>query len=274
MNLRICRKLPAMLMASALCLFPAACGRADVEPQPAKISYYDDDRNLVSVTSYVYDDMGNLLTLDEGDADSDASYYHLERAYEYDKKGNMLSYSEDQSGLAARVDSDHTCEYTYDDDGNCLTETYIDKHGSVNHVYEYEYDDDGRLLRQTNLNGEGTVTNVIDYECDAAGNITKETNTMMPSGMLYYCNEYAYDEYGNIIFEISSTDWGINSGTVYSYVYDDDGNILVKTGASYDDPDNIEYRYEYTYDDDGNMLTKTYYELGEDPYTLYYVYEY
>jgi RHS repeat-associated protein len=144
-------------------------------------------------------------------------------------------------------------EYQYDPAGQLLHLINWAPSRAVNSRFDYEYDDDrghhvcydalGRRTCVVTLDGR------TDYQYDLTGQLTGVT---LPNGRTI---EYHYDAAGNRTFVIDNgvrTDYVTNNldqytsiGTV-SYVYDPDGNLIVKRDAN--------QVSTYTYNDDNQLL--------------------
>ena len=149
--------------------------------------------------TYVYDEDGNLIEEAYTDTYWGESWTNT---YEYDEDGNLVSetYESDWDGDGVSDDpssiptpmtkmetlvsesyssdwdgdgiADDSYAYTYDADGNILSETYE----SDGEMYHFEYDADGNLLTEEygyDLDGDGIVdeSDSYHYGYDADGNL-------------------------------------------------------------------------------------------------------
>jgi RHS repeat-associated protein len=164
-----------------------------------------------------------------------------------------------------------TWEYTYDADGNLLTET--DPAGVVT---EYTYTAEGDVETVIDLGGDRTETNVynaqglitevrqadgtsVRFEYNAAGDLTR---SILPSGA---ATAYAYDARGNLM---SSTD---PIGRVTTYAYDVSNRLVSVTDPAggvtsftWDAGDRLASTTDaeggvttYAYDGDGQLVSAT-----------------
>ncbi len=179
-------------------------------------------------TFYEYDMLGRKIK----EGNEYGNYY----AYTYDKKGNILS-----SAIVEDGESQTISTYTYDKTGNLLTQT--DGNGNVTEVL---YDDSNRPIRHSTRIG-GEVNYVADYYAhDGVGNLVIHTD----KNDNY--KDYVYDAFNRLV-EIICED-----GTVVTYTYDGNGNILTMTDSTGET--------EYTYDSMGRILTKTHSVTGTVSY--------
>ena len=135
--------------------------------------------------------------------------------------------------------------------------TYISETKTV-----YTYDANGNLLTETSTNKWGTTS--ITY--DGKGNILSEVNDM-------YENTYTYDQAGRCLTHVKRSKSGDEVSTTRN-TYDDHGNLASTSldfVASYDQYSYTdEYRNEY--DSYGNLIKRTTIEGGEETYSVYYEY--
>lgn len=134
---------------------------------------------------------------------------------EFDKDGNLLV----QTSIYNGQEYSKT-EYTYDKDGNCLTEDCNENDYSYH--LEYEYDKDGNIVKETYYSND-ILTSIITREYDKKGRLTSEiyaggegdinyqlafeyvTEDDVDKCYQYYDGELwsisEYDKYGNIVTE-------------------------------------------------------------------------
>lgn len=139
--------------------------------QYTTISRYEDlaATDLVATTTYGYDGMGRLTSLDhDQDTTSLASY-----SWTYDDAGRITQF----------VSPDGTTDYTYDDFGQ-LT--------AADHTYQtdetYTYDATGnRTMTGYSTGGNNRLLSdgTYDYEYDAEGNQTKKTTIATDDYVVY-----------------------------------------------------------------------------------------
>ena len=198
----------------------------------------------------------------DGDADSITTYT-------YDADGNQLTESEDSNGDG---DADSIKIYTYDADGNQLTRSR-DENADDNAI-EYRnrtYNSDGNLLGGSeDYDADGTADFIETYTYDANGIMLTGSYCESDDGDFCQTETFTYDADGNRVRESLDTNGDGVANRISTSTYDADGSWLT---ASYDDDndgvtDSITTR---TYDADGNILTLSYNNVT---YTYTYTYTY
>ncbi len=209
----------------------------------------------------------------------DSTYYTELYTYAYNDLGNMTRSTYDYSSKydGENWEEHSVTEYTYDLWGLQTKKTttvqgsaYAD--GPEIREETLTYDDMGLLIRDETLSSYGS--SVSEYTYDERGNRIKAVSSS--DGSVYNTIEYAYDGEGRVI-----RSWSTNADGVmtYSSEYEYAGGLLVKetyTSESYS------YVATCTYDERGNLLnrhndtsdwdTDTTYEYDEADRMVKYVY--
>ncbi|MBR5313995.1 MAG: hypothetical protein IKU45_01120 [Clostridia bacterium] len=164
--------------------------------------------------------------------------------YTFNDKGQVLSRIKKDVKEGFIRDS---FKFTYDKDGNMLSEEWISGFDKTSNKYEYQYDKNGNKISQKQIH-DGKTEREIFYEYDDRGNCIK-----IKSGSIIECKSYDYDKNGN---EILST------------VLDADGNVKTRTETTYNSMGQVLSKYhknadgditesiENTYDKNGNLVKK------------------
>lgn len=192
---------------------------------------YDEDYNIIGAKTYQNDTL-----LMEATYDKDMNKPLVQQ--EYDEDGSKTNHR----------------EYTYDDDGNELTNYYYDEDGEINWGYEYTYDADGNILTEK-VYGEEGLESEVTYTYDADGNMLTWTQSDGDRTV------YTYNADGLLEKEVSYYYDG-EPGSWVTYTYDDHGNKLTQTngyGAD-ENTSTTSYTYENTYDGDKLVEVKEYCE--------------
>lgn len=185
---------------------------------------------------------------------------YLGNAYEYDQLNRLLksrsfaNYNPGNNtwGSSGTYDNKYYNEFSYDANGNILTQKRYTSTGSQldDLYYNYEYDNNGRLVR-----------NRLYHVDDAIATVTaNELNDQAP-------HNYNYDQEGRLIKDVSeglSIQWRVD-GKIKSIIDSDDPNHYL-----------IEFNYDAmgnriakrTYNDQFELIKCTYYSLDAQGNTI------
>ncbi|MGC4104094.1 hypothetical protein [Ferruginibacter sp.] len=119
-----------------------------------------------------------------------------EVTYTYDIKGRKAKEVYYPVGLYAAK------TFSYDNKGNLITESYLDKNGKISSEWVREFNADGKEIKVTlssyyNGTKQSTETTVKTY--DQHGECTQQTITRDGAAATTYAWKYTYDEKGSII---------------------------------------------------------------------------
>jgi len=233
-----------------------------------------------NVTSYTYDDLGRVKTTKAPGDTNATSYFYVSAGcsscgggankidYILFPEGTKIDYDYDAYGNLKTIkdNAGNTINYTYDSEGNRLSEEIDDVNGSLQKKLNFEYDALNRLKKIVNPDGSHA-----DYAYNARASRTSSTS---PNG---YTTTYDYDELNRMTmqnlpggFTRSSTQM------ITSYSYDSNSNLTaVSAPKPYIDAtvNSTTYKYDdmgrvyqvispdtgtttYTYDEAGNMISK------------------
>jgi RHS repeat-associated protein len=117
-------------------------------------------------------------------------------SYDYDSNGNRTSTdgTSESTGTNNQLSSDGTYDYTYDADGNLITQTTIATGATENFTWDYR----NRLTEITYKNSSGTTTETIQYTYNASNQRISQT-VKNGSGDVTLAEDYVYDPNGNLI---------------------------------------------------------------------------
>ena len=234
------------------------------------------------VTRYRYDDLHRLSTVDYGDDGS------IDRRYQYDRVGNILSVDEGADPADFIADVAYTYDalnrietetsvglahrYAYDLAGNRLETIYaegaaderslsatydalnrteeIDEDGRVS---EYRYDLAGNIRRKLQPNGD-----IITRQFDPLGRMFAVTGPDAGTGALYQ-QDYLYDLYGNLAAVTETYPGGSLENRVVINLYDQANRLHSEEMDFATSPDVVT---TYGYDRSNNRVSKTVHEGG------------
>lgn len=196
----------------------------------------ENDKTKTTVTTYTYDEMGNILnTQSESDNGS----------YIYDKAGRTLRVT--QNGETTRT--------LYDDEGRTVQE-----------IAPEDYDSSKDGLPSKNTYSDSNAGHRYVYN-QATGNLDSETNRLDVTTTYKYNDVGAKIQEKFDIYEFNYIPHGelesvkVSGKTKVSYSYNDENKLL---SESYANGDTV--RYEY--DDNGN-LARQYHNDDTSPYVTY-----
>jgi RHS repeat-associated protein len=209
--------------------------------------YYRDGRvksvtDPRGATSYTYDGQGREETVTTSGGETRKTYYpdglvkditfanSTKRAHGYDKADRLLTIvtTKDEAAVAATA-------YTYDPNGNRLTE--VQTNGSAEETAVYTYDDVDRLATVTYAPDAGHPNGrKVTYGHDGAGNRKTEVVTDPQTEAVLESKTGHFDN-ANRLTELTDN---LASTQTTTLVWDKNGNLLSETKASV----TTSYRYD------------------------------
>ena len=175
----------------------------------------------------VFNDAGKIWTESSFNYDENGSQEndYSQTDYFYDENENLIRRERyDTSKIGANVTSKQIDLYTYDKDGNRISEQQkLVCEGQADRIWldcTYEYDKNGNKIRATNAVTDKYTSSPIIYDYNKNNQLIKETNYQATTPDVlkdYYI--YEYDENDNLIKSTYySADDKIISYTVYEYI--------------------------------------------------------
>ena len=167
----------------------------------------------------------------------------------YSEINATLTYDDRGLITKAEVAGDETVEFTYNDSGKLVLQVEKSESGSEIRRYEYTYDDNGNCLTKSRIGGSSEE--YIAYTYNDKGQLTRETVTQK---YIYQSDDvtvwnYTYDADGNLVSRLN------DKGGMY-YTYDAAGRVTEEKEA-YEGSDSFN-KYVYAYDEQGRMVKERY----------------
>ncbi len=213
---------------------------------------YDSFDRLIETTDgfgktlgYTYDANGNRTSLSDPDGKiSRYSFDALNRLTTVYNTTGITNYGYDRSSLLSTVSYPNgaVADYRYDD-ARRVTQVTNRLNGAVASRYDYTYDRNGNRLTQQETNGGGAETTTyvydnndrltradypdatLDYGYDAAYNRTSESAVEKASGTTVSSKTFSYNNRN----QVTSISDSANAANNTTYAYDANGNQTVKT---------------------------------------------
>ena len=214
---------------------------------------------------YAPESISNALT-----QDSVADIFYVVEEPQEDESADGTDVETGETETEEPEEAENEPEYTYDENGNVLTEIYssnVDGQDVIVERYIYTYTEDNKLATEKYYAADesNVLCLVSEYVYDTDENIISE---------LYYTQETINEEKVDVISESYTREYSGENMTSEIYKKRVDGELVnqEKTVYSYDDKGNVAnesvcqwlanawyqtYCEEYTYDNYGNALSQT-----------------
>ncbi len=204
------RKYLASILAIILvCLTFTSCDRPWLEENKSELKWFLKSEHRETAAGefeydiqYEYDEYGRLIA-DNGEYDM---YEHTCSDFQYDEKGNVIYKLETTTEQFDSNSYETEYYYTYDDDGNCITEKQVTDDDV--RTTTFTYDEKGNVIKEDYvIDGNSASEQYIDtfkltYENDLCTQSVRETKIYVSGdfdSMSYGLCTYEYDENGNCI---------------------------------------------------------------------------
>lgn len=206
-----------------------------------------DDGTQLDRTEWTYHSDGRL-DLIRRDRDGDGQFE--ERTTHMYDSGRLTRIEIDRDLGDAPIDESRV--FTYDGDGNLLTEErLLGDPGTVVRRETWTHDGEGRPLSHTlDEDADDMADRVVTWTYAAGGTLESESVDEGATGMPVEVRTYDAD--GNLLTEEELEDGVLESRDVYMYV----GGLLATHTHYADDSGDVVYMIEYDYDDGDRLLTE------------------
>lgn len=184
---------------------------------------------------------------------------------EYDEHNNLKKeskYTIYRYKGSERYQLEYSNIFTYDSEGNLVSEKKYRTGGALEYDYRYRYDADNNLVKGLSYNEDGLILSYYFAEYDDSDNLVESTH-YGPEGKITSRHIARYDGNNNLIEEINCI--GDTQERVSDAVYDENGNMVEETHYGEDGLGGrgLDYRYSYLYDGRNNRISEIYYVYFE-----------
>lgn len=227
--------------------------RFDYTMEPKKLVATVSDKKtgaVVEVTTITFDSHGRVVCQER----KDNSVHKTE--WTYDSNGNVLTQKSGQSLIS----------YRYDSQGNVIEKKHRFDSGAVD-VVVYTYDSNGNLSSEVESSQGSDITTTTTYTYDQAGNNLRREEVI--TGHEPVITEWTYDASGRVLTEKETyiANGSQEFWTELTMVYNAQGN---KVSRQFLDASGAWAKYTYSYNTD-NQRVKEVFEnwTGEKTETVY-----
>jgi len=185
-------------------------------------------------TLYKYNDKGNLSQTSNFNSEGE---FTGKTIYTRDNKGNLIETGDFNSkgGFIGKI------IYTRDNKGNAVETNSYDSMGILNSKFKFEYDKKGRILESIYYGSDGELREKKYSKYDGKGR-TIEVKLVIGTSVFIKDLKYENKEKDDLTLMIKSENYSIMSKTIYTYVYDENGNWIEKISIEDKKPRVIEER--------------------------------
>ena len=234
---------------------------------------------LFSKELYTYNANGDIATAIYYDTEYNSK---MKTEFLYDAGDYLMSETDfvwDEN--SSQWIEDYKVEYTYDANGNQISETYsywMESQWIYEDKYEATYDANGKLILEIEyfwVSGQWTNSLKLEHTYDADGNRTSRIifmwNESANQWVEYYKTDYTYDT--NNYLTLSETFLWTTSSNQWlyylknEYTYDANGNQMTDIYSTWDQNTvqwEYSYKKEYSYDANGNRTSKIKYNWSDN----------
>ncbi len=185
-------------------------------------------------TLYKYNDKGNLIQTSNFNSKSE---FTGKTIYTRDNKGNLI----ETGDFNSKGDFIGKIIYTRDNKGNAIETNNYDFIGSLSSKFKFEYDKKGRVLESIYYGSDGELREKTYIKYDEKGR-SIEVKLVIGTSVFIESLKYGNKEKDDLTLMIKSENYSIMSKTIYTYVYDENGNWIEKVSMKEKKPRVIEER--------------------------------
>ncbi len=245
--------------------------QTDAESEPVKREAYTFDRAgyLVGRVTYKADDTPGTSAIFRYDAQGNRTFHEITIHPEHITPNVSYHYLY-ENGRIVKEENNNTSltrHFFYDEYGRTIREEYRDGRDHVAEAVTYSYDDEGNLITETS--DQEFIKRRTTYQYDEAGNLIEKKKisdySFEAARSTYSCERYVYDVEGKMMHSMRLDAAGKILGSL-NFTYDDKGRLSTKSSGK--------VIYRYAYDDKGMLSSRRKLVAGKVREEISYEYRY
>ena len=264
------KKITALLLALVMVLSLVACGEENQNEIIKKAISAIDNGDIETAYDLLYNIENRNYEADElfskfafVPIEIEDYGYGITKEYTYDSDGNLVSfhfadnsysktetYTYDENGkLISENDGEYNCIYEYDNDDNIISMSY-EKYGQGQYIkgkFTFLYDENGNLIKKLSWSEKDEIKRIQNYKYDVHNNLIENYIETSYGGKEKTTLEYNNDQK---LSKMSFLDMDKSYEEIYTFNYDDIGNLTTEHSTIND----VWTNTKYTYDSNNNIL--------------------